>query len=145
MKIEQKNNGRCRRSHSPSTSRKSKSKSQSISKPKPKSKFTSKSESPLSLNPFAPNAPQALERLCMPQLNWSYFKFKYSGKPDKDAEAHILKMNDWMDMYEFPNHVKVQRFCLTLAGDNRWWYESLRLINADWVGLQNILGSNIPR
>ena len=34
--------------------------------------------------------------------------------------------------------VKVQRFCLTVVREARLWYESLRLINIDWVGLQNI-------
>ena len=43
-----------------------------------------------------------------------------------------------MDTHEFPEHVKVQRFCLTLVGEARLWYESFRLINVDWVGLQNI-------
>ena len=28
-------------------------------------------------------------------------------------------------------------FCLTLVGDARLWYESLRPINEDWQGLQN--------
>ena len=40
--------------------------------------------------------------------------------------------------HEFLDQVKVQRFCLTLVGEARLWYESLRLINTDWVGLQNI-------
>ena len=43
-----------------------------------------------------------------------------------------------MDTHEFLDQVKVQRFCLTLAGEARLWYESLRPINVDWVGLQNI-------
>ena len=84
--------------------------------------------------------PQAPQR---PQLNWSHFKPKYAGRPDKDVEAHLLRMNDWMDTHEFPEQVKVQRFCLTLVGEARLWCESLRLINVDWVGLQNILDSNI--
>ena len=50
-----------------------------------------------------------------------------------------------MDTHEFPEHVKVQIFCLTLVGEARLWYESLRLINVDCVGLQNILGSNIQK
>ena len=74
----------------------------------------------------------------MPQLNWSHFKPKYSGKPDKDAEAQLLRMNDWMDTHDLPDQVKVQRFCLTLVGEARLWYESLRLINVNWVDIQNI-------
>ena len=33
---------------------------------------------------------------------------------------------------------KVQRFCLTLVGEARLWYESLRPINADWDDLQHM-------
>ena len=47
-------------------------------------------------------------------------------------------MNDWMDTHKFPDQVKVQRFCLTLIGEARLWYDSPRLINADWIGLQNM-------
>ena len=43
-----------------------------------------------------------------------------------------------MDTHEFLDQVKVQRFCLTLLGEARLWYESLRPINADWVSLQNL-------
>ena len=34
--------------------------------------------------------------------------------------------------------VKVQRFCLTLLGEARLWYQSLEPINVDWQGLQNL-------
>ena len=81
--------------------------------------------------PNAPIAPEAPQR---PQLNWSHFKPKYAGRPDKDVEAHLLRMNDWMDTHEFLEQVKVKRFCLTLVGEARLWYELLRLINVDWVG-----------
>ena len=60
------------------------------------------------------------------------------GKPDEDVEAHLLKTNNWMDTREFPDQVKVQRFCLTLVREARLCYESLRLINANWDGLQNM-------
>ena len=43
-----------------------------------------------------------------------------------------------MEIHGFPDQVKVQRFCLTLVGEARLWYKSLRLIKVDWVGLQNI-------
>ena len=43
-----------------------------------------------------------------------------------------------MDTHKFPDHVKVQRFCLTLIGEARLWYESIRPIDADWVNLQNL-------
>ena len=103
-------------------------------------------QNPISpLNPFVANAAQVMEILHVPQLNLSHFNLKYSGKPDEGAEAHLLRTNEWMDMHKFPDQVKIQRFCLTLVGEARLWYESLRPINVDWVGLQNILGSNIPR
>ena len=73
----------------------------------------------------------------MPPLHWSHFNPEYSGKPDKDAEAYILRTNDWIDTHRFQNHIKVQRFCLTLIGEARLWYKSFRLINKDWIGLQN--------
>ena len=73
----------------------------------------------------------------MPPLNWSHFKSKFSGKPDEDAEGHLLRTNDWMDTHRFQEDDKVQRFCLTLTGEERLWYESLRPINADWTELQN--------
>ena len=72
----------------------------------------------------------------MPQLSWSYFKPEFSGKPEEDAITHLLRMNDWMEMLNFPKEAKVQRFCLTLTGEARLWYESLRPIEVDWTGLQ---------
>ena len=41
-----------------------------------------------------------------------------------------------MEMHNFPEETKVQRFCLPLAGEARLWYETLRPIEVDWVGLQ---------
>ena len=73
-------------------------------------------------NPFLPNAPLVPE-LPRPQLNWSHFKPEYAGKPDKDAEAHLLRTNDWMDTHKFLDHDKVQGFCLTLIGEARLWYK----------------------
>ena len=31
------------------------------------------------------------------QLNWSYFKPEFAGKPEEDVEAHLLRTNDWME------------------------------------------------
>ena len=28
-------------------------------------------------------------------INWSNFKPEFSGKPEEDAEAHLLHSNDW--------------------------------------------------
>ena len=80
----------------------------------------------------APNWPQPL--LCQPppqiihqqMVNWSNFKPEFAGKPEEDAEAHLLHTN-----------VKVQRFCLTLLGEARLWYETLNLNNFEWLELQN--------
>ena len=41
-----------------------------------------------------------------------------------------------MDTHAFPVGVKVQRFCFTLVGEARLWYEVLRPIALDWNGLQ---------
>ena len=101
-------------------------------------------------NPIIPNAPQALEALHppalhMPPLNWSHFKPEYSGKPNEDAEAHLLRTKEWMDTHRFQDHIKVWSFCLTLTGEARLWYESLRPIIKDWAGLQTLLDNSILR
>ena len=96
--------------------------------------------------PLVPNAPQVPQALEAPQpptphvpiLNWSHFQAKFSGKPDEDTETHLLRTNDWMDTHRFQDNVMVQRFSLTLIGEARLRYESLRAINVDWLGLQNI-------
>ena len=54
----------------------------------------------------APQAPAAAPTAQQPgqQLvhsNWSYFKPEFSGKPDEDAEAHLLHTNDWMNAHHF--------------------------------------------
>ena len=77
-----------------------------------------------------PNPPQPQ------QMNWSYFKPEFSGKAEEDATMHLLKTNDWMDTYNFPEDIKVRRFCLTLMGEARLWYESLKPIDMDWNALQ---------
>ena len=92
--------------------------------------------------PPAPQVPQALQAPQqpiphMPPLNWSQFKPEFSGKVDKNAEACLLRINDWMDTHRFQENDKVQRFCLILT-EAKVWYKSLRLINADWMALQNL-------
>ena len=80
--------------------------------------------------------PQVPVQPGQPQLNWSYFKLEFSCKPKEDAEAHLVRTNDWMETHNFPEVAKVQRFCLVLTGEARLWYESLRPIVVDWPGLQ---------
>ena len=70
-------------------------------------------------------------------LNWSHFRPEFSSRPEEDAEAHLLRTNNWMETHHFPDMVKVHRFCLTITGEMRLWYESLRPIVIDWQGLQD--------
>ena len=53
------------------------------------------------------------------QLNWSYFKTEFAGKPEENAEAHLVRTNEWMETHDFPDDTKVRRFCLTLMGEAR--------------------------
>ena len=39
--------------------------------------------------------------------NWIAKKPEFSGKPEEDAESHLLSTNDWMEAHNFPNEVKV--------------------------------------
>ena len=59
------------------------------------------------------------------QLNWSHFRPEFSGKPEEDAEAHLLRTEDWMTTHNFPEDQKVERFCLTLTQEARLWYATL--------------------
>ena len=34
----------------------------------------------------------------------------------------------------------IQRFCLTLLGEARLWYDSLEPVNVHWQGIQNLFG-----
>ena len=99
--------------------------------------------------PALPNPAQQAQQPVQPaqqgqqvvHLNWSHFKPEFSGKPKEDAEAHLLRTNNWnnwMNTHHFRENVKVQRFCLTLIGEARLWYASLEPINVDWQGLQNL-------
>ena len=78
-------------------------------------------------NPMQPQNPP----FQVPQFNWSYFKPEFSGKPEEDAVVHLLRTNDWMETHNFQQEAKVQRFCLTLIGEARLWYESIRPIEID--------------
>ena len=104
----------------------------------------------------APNAPPPPADPALPQvlqqpgqelvhLNWYYFKPEFSGKHGKDAEAHLLCTYDWMNAHHFVEGVKVQRFCITLLGEARLWYQSLEPINVDWQGLQNLFSQQYSK
>ena len=93
--------------------------------------------------PQEPNNPIPLpEQPPMPmannQLYWSHFKPDFSGKPKEDAEANLLRTTDWMTTHDFPENQKVRRFCLTLLGEARLWYETLNIKQQqlNWEGLQ---------
>ena len=79
------------------------------------------------------------------QLIHMNFKPEFSGKPDEDVEAHLLRTNDWMTTHDFPKAVKVQRFCLTLVGEARNWYATLEPVAMTWPELQTMLSTNIPK
>ena len=80
--------------------------------------------------------------LAVPQqlmhMNWLHFKPEFLGKPEEDVEVHLLRTNDWMTMHDFPEAVKVQRFCLTLVGEARNWYAILEPVAMMWPELQNM-------
>ena len=42
-----------------------------------------------------------------------------------------------MDTHNFPYDTKVRRFCLTLTGEARLWYETLGTAQLDWAALQD--------
>ena len=93
--------------------------------------------------PPAPQQPQQPAQQVLPPqpahpmgMNWSHFKPEFSGKTEEDVEAHLLRTNDWMTIHDFPEGVKVRRFCLTLAGEARLWYASLEPIVGTWQDLQ---------
>ena len=68
--------------------------------------------------------------------NWIGKKPEFSGKPEEDAESHLLSTRDWIEAHNFPDEVKVRHFCLTLTGEARLWYESLAPLDNDWPALQ---------
>ena len=69
--------------------------------------------------------------------NWIGKKPEFSGKPEEDAESHLLSTRDWMEPHNFPEGEKVRHFCITLIGEARLWYESLAPLDNDWPTLQN--------
>ena len=79
----------------------------------------------LIIPPAQPIVPptQPIQPAPMAQLNWSHFKPESAGKPDEDAEAHLLRKNDWMDTHAFPEGVNIQHFFLTLVGETSLWYK----------------------
>ena len=85
---------------------------------------------PVPAGPVVP-APQVFYQ------KWIGKKPEFSGKPEEDAESHLLSTRDWMEAHNIPDKVKVRHFCLTLTGGARLWYESLAPLDNDWPALQN--------
>ena len=69
--------------------------------------------------------------------NWLGKKLEFSGKPEEDAESHLLSTRDWMEVNNFPEGEKVRHFHVILIGEARLWYESLALLDNDWPTLEN--------
>ena len=69
--------------------------------------------------------------------NWIGKKPEFSGKPEEDAESHLLSTRDWMEAHNFPEGEKVRHFHVMLIGEARLWYESLAPLDDDWPALQN--------
>ena len=82
-------------------------------------------------------SPQQIAPQQQMHMNWSHFKPEFSGKPDEDVEVHLLQTNDGMTTHNFPEAVKVQRFCLTLV-EARNWYATLEPLAMTWPELQNL-------
>ena len=87
-----------------------------------------------------PAQPAPAGVMLIPQIicqNWIGKKPEFSGKPEEDAESHLLSTRDWMEAHNFPEGEKVRHFHVTLIGEARLWYESLAPLDNDWPTLQN--------
>ena len=49
--------------------------------------------------PAQPIPTERIQPAQMLQLNWPDFKPEVTGKPDEDTEVHLLRRNDWIDIY----------------------------------------------
>ena len=93
---------------------------------------------PMPAQPVPQPAPAGV--VPVPQIiyqNWIGKKPEFSGKPEEDAESHLLSTRDWMEAHNFPEGEKVRCFRVTLIGEARLWYESLAPLDNDWPTLQN--------
>ena len=69
--------------------------------------------------------------------NWIGKKPEFSGKPEEDAESHLLSTRDWMEAHNFLEGEKVRCFHIMLIGEARLWYELLAPLDDDLLALQN--------
>ena len=58
---------------------------------------------PIPIGPVVP-APQVFYQ------NWIGKKPEFSGKPEEDAESHLLSTRDWMEAHNFPDESKLDVF-----------------------------------
>ena len=88
----------------------------------PEQKQPKQQQQPQQVAPQRPQQPPTvLQNVQQPQptLNWSHFKPEFAGRPAEDVEAHLLCTNDWMNIHNIPDDLKVGMFCLTLVGEAR--------------------------
>ena len=74
--------------------------------------------------PLVPNQLAPAGVVLIPQIiyqNWIGKKPEFSGKPEEDAESHLLSTRDWMEVHNFPEGEKIRHFCVTLIGEARLW------------------------
>ena len=62
-------------------------------------------------------------------------------------EVHLLRTSYWMTTHNFPDDQKVRRFCLTLSGEARLWYEMLNAQQQQltWAGLKECFRQQYPK
>ena len=77
--------------------------------------------------------------------NWIGKKPEFSGKPEEDAESHLLSTREWMEAYNVPEGEKVRCFHITLIGEARLWYKSLAPLDNDWLHYKINSGGNTPK
>ena len=65
---------------------------------------------PPPFDPFMPNAPLVPEAPQRPQFNWSHFKPEYTGRPDEDVEAHLLRTKTGWTHTNFRNTLRYRDF-----------------------------------
>ena len=88
--------------------------------------------------PPIPAQPAPAGVVPIPQIiyqNWIGKKPELSGKPEEDADSHLLSTRDWMEAHNFPEGEKVRHFRVTLIGEARLWYESLALLDNELAHL----------
>ena len=81
----------------------------------------------------------------MPQINWSHFKPKFTGKPDEDAKAHLLRINGWMDTHAFPEGVKVPVFLTNTSRTGKIMVQIKKAYKCRFEWVKVSFESNIPK